>query len=296
MCSHEVEDRTERLVLGLAQPAAELLEEQRRTLRRAEHEHGVDSRHVDTLVEQVDGEHHVHVAGRQLAQCLLPFRCRRLTRDRNRRNAVAGEVTRHEVRVLDTDAEPETPHRGNLDVLVDLLHHESSPSVGTRVRLTERSNVVPGAASPRNGPEVEAVVNAVVDEGRQVLLLDRIPQPQLGGNAVTKPVQHGQAVTALRRGRQAQQLPRFKMRKDTRVRRCSRMMELVDDHHIEMISGQRGEVIRVQTLDRRKHMLEARRPRPTNPLLAERRVAQRVAEGRQTLVEDLLAMRDEQQP
>ena len=53
----EVEHGAERLALRLAQPAAELLEEQRRALGRAQHQHRVDVGHVDALVEQVDREH-----------------------------------------------------------------------------------------------------------------------------------------------------------------------------------------------------------------------------------------------
>ena len=51
-----------------AQPAAELLEEQRRALGRAEHQHGVDGGDVDAFVEQVDGEDDPHAPGGQVPQ------------------------------------------------------------------------------------------------------------------------------------------------------------------------------------------------------------------------------------
>ena len=53
----EVEDSTEALAGGLAQATAELLQEERRALGRAEHQHRVDCRDVDAFVEQVNGEH-----------------------------------------------------------------------------------------------------------------------------------------------------------------------------------------------------------------------------------------------
>ena len=61
----EVEDGAERLARGLAQPSAELLEEQRRALGRAQHQDGVDGGHVDAFVEQVDREHDVALARRR---------------------------------------------------------------------------------------------------------------------------------------------------------------------------------------------------------------------------------------
>ena len=42
-------------------------------------------------------------------------------------------------------------------------------------------------------------------------------------------------------------------------------------------------------------MLKALRTVPADPLLAEGRIAQHMLEGRSALVEDLLAVRDEQQ-
>ena len=81
----EVEHGAERLARCLAQAAAELLEEQRRALGRAQHEHGVDGGDVDALVEQVDGEHDPHArrrpdpAGRPRAR---PAGCRPRRRPR----------------------------------------------------------------------------------------------------------------------------------------------------------------------------------------------------------------------
>ena len=56
MEADEVEDGAFRLAGGSAQASAELLKEQRRALGRAQQQQGVDVRHVDALVEEVDGE------------------------------------------------------------------------------------------------------------------------------------------------------------------------------------------------------------------------------------------------
>jgi hypothetical protein len=70
----EVDDRE--LVLALRNPetAAELLEEHHRRLRRPQHHDAVDERHVDALVEEVDGADRVELTRRELAQRLLAIR------------------------------------------------------------------------------------------------------------------------------------------------------------------------------------------------------------------------------
>ena len=49
-------------------------------------------------------------------------------------------------------------------------------------------------------------MDAEVHERREVLLVDGVPEAQLGGDAVVEPVQDRQAVAALRRRCQAEQL------------------------------------------------------------------------------------------
>ena len=107
MGADEVQHRAERLALRLAQPATELLEEQRRTLGRSQHQDGVDGRHVDALVEQVDREHDLHVAGRELPQRRLPLGPRTVAPDRDGTDPVLVEVSGHELGVLDAHAEAE---------------------------------------------------------------------------------------------------------------------------------------------------------------------------------------------
>ena len=53
------------LAVGAAQAAAELLQEERRALGRAQQQQRVDVRDVDALVEQVDGEHDVDSSRRR---------------------------------------------------------------------------------------------------------------------------------------------------------------------------------------------------------------------------------------
>ncbi len=101
---------------------------------------------------------------------------------------------------------PEAAHRRRLGVLGDLLDDEPGPGVGAGVGVAERLDVVAAASAPRDVAQVEAVVDAEVEERRQVLLVDGVPEPQLGGDAVVEPVEDRQAVAALGRGGEAEQL------------------------------------------------------------------------------------------
>ena len=63
--------------------------------------------------------------------------------------------------------------------------------------FAERLDVVAAAPAPRDVPQVEPVVDAVVGEGREAVLVDGVPQPQLGGDPVVEPVEDRQTVAAL---------------------------------------------------------------------------------------------------
>jgi hypothetical protein len=79
------------------------------------------------------------------------------------------------------------------------------------------------------------------------------------------------------------------------VRRRGRVVELVDDDDVEVARIEVGEPGGAEALDRREHVIEAARTLTADPALAEGWVAQRVAEGREALFEDLLAVGHEQQ-
>ncbi len=76
---------------------------------------------------------------------------------------------------------------------------------------------------------------AVVGERRQELLVDRIPQPQLGGNATVEVRQDVHPIGALRGSGQAEKLARLEIAKDAFVARSRGVMELVDDYDVKMI-------------------------------------------------------------
>ena len=74
------------------------------------------------------------------------------------------------------------------------------------------------------------------------------------------------------------------------------MVELVDDHDVEACGVDVGETSGIEALDGGEHVLVERRASAIDPQFAEAVTPECVPKGPQALVEDLLAMRDEQQP
>jgi hypothetical protein len=78
------------------------------------------------------------------------------------------------------------------------------------------------------------------------------------------------------------------------IRSGGRVMELIDHDHVECIRGDPLQLYFAQRLDHRKHMSALSDP-PTAMLLTEGTVAQNRSIRRKRLVQNLLAVRDEQQ-
>ena len=129
-----------------------------------------------------------------------------------------GELRRHELGVLNADTETEGAHRGRvISETRYFLHDLSRPSICTGVQAAQCLNVVALAATPGDVGEVESVVDAEIHEGREALLVDGIPQPQFGGNAIIEPVKDRQVVAAFRCGRKPKDLTRLHVVKDLSV-------------------------------------------------------------------------------
>src|SRR5579862_1647594 len=80
--------------------------------------------------------------------------------------------------------------------LFKLLDHGICPYVRGRDRRGEPLNVVTGTSPPRNVAQIEIVRDPEVGKRYQSMLVDRVPEPQLGCDSVVEPVKHRQAVAA----------------------------------------------------------------------------------------------------
>ena len=293
----EVEHRADRLPIEPPQTAAELLEEEGGAVGGPQKEDRVDRRHVDPLVEEVDREHDVYAPALQIVERRGPFGVGRVGPDGRRLDARLVENPGHEAGMGDADTKSETANlRRVCGTPGELLKNDPSVGVVGGEYLREALDVIAGPTPPGDIAQIGGVVDAVVDKRREAMLVNRIPEPQLRRDPIAEPAEHRQAVAPLRRGGEAEELPRRHMLEQPPVGRRRRMMKLIDDDNVEVVAREMGEPRRVEALDRGKNMLESLRPRSPHPQLAERRLAEGVPEGAESLREDLLPMGDEQQP
>ena len=234
----EVQDRAERLAGRLAEPASELLEEQRGAFGWAQHEHGVDCGHVDTLVEQVDREHHADPSLGQIPQGGLAFRTRTVSPHGDRGDPMAGEVLGHESGVLDADAEPEGSDRRRRRCARRPAGRRGGPRRRSWCRCCSgprRRSRVPDATGSRGGRgrrgfrSRETVRGAVGRWHPRVEVRQRCDRRTSAGSAVRRCVPVWRSGRAVRRGRGG---------RGRGVRGRGGVVELVDDHHVEMIRRQ----------------------------------------------------------
>lgn len=176
--------------------------------------------------------------------------------------------------VFDANAEAKRTNRPEfLDAVDELLHDLASPNVRGGEQRGETVDVIPLSAFPRNVAEVESVVDPVVGERGQVVLIDRVPQAEFGGDAVTEPLQHSQAIGPFWCRGQAEQLHGCEVLKQAFVRFRCRVVELVDDDHIEAIGCEVVEIRSGERLDRREDVVELCGGSTASPLLPEVRIA-----------------------
>ena len=295
MLADEVEHQARLLGGVMAQPAPELLQEQRRALRRTQQQQRVDERQVDALVVEVAREQHVDGALLQARRRVLAIGAVGVHRERGQ--PARREVRRHELRVLDADAEGE---RANGSPVRDASFELRQDAVGARgvpgVDVAERGEVVAGPR-PAHVPQVHAVVDAVVLERHEELVVERVPQAKLGRDVAVEVGQQRLAVAALGGRREPDEDLRLQPRHDLLVRLRGHVMALVDDHVSEVARAELADqVARRRALDAREHVLPALGLVRADEQLAERRQLQRVAERLARLIEQLLAVREEQQP
>src|SRR5690606_16502529 len=80
----EIQNRAYGFAIVLAESAAQLLQEHCRAIGGPEHDHGVDRRDVDSLVEQVHGEDCLQATALQILKSGASGVLRRVSSDRSR--------------------------------------------------------------------------------------------------------------------------------------------------------------------------------------------------------------------
>ena len=199
--------------------------------------------------------------------------------------------------MLDAHAEAECAHaRQIVDAPVQLFHHLTGRGIGPGEQIRQGFGVIASTSSPWNLPQIEAVVDAEVREGRQSLLVDGVPESQFSGDSIVEPLQQRQAIAALRGCRQPQQLHRRDVFEERGVGRGRRVVEFVDDDDVEVMRVEVAQTARTEALNRGEDVFEVGRTPAVHPQLTEAVFAQRVTERPEALLEDFLAVGHEEQP
>ena len=167
-----------------------------------------------------------------------------------------------------------------------------------RQQLTELRAVV---GAPRTEPlhrrQIHRVAHDEVVERREEILLERIPQPQFRRRVpIEEHLAHVLPVGSLWRRGESEQLSRLEVVEDASVRRRRRVVELVDDDDVVRRRVDGRQICRGERLHTREHVRVVHGTMPVDEQLAEVRVTQHLRVRAPRLLEDLSAMRDEQQP
>ena len=278
-------------VVGLAEAAAELLEPQDPRLRGAEHEDGVELGEVEAFVEDVHRADDVELALRELLQRLRPRGRGVAGVDGHGAQALLPEEVGHEVGVALRDAEGQGARAA---ALLELLEGVSGP--GLRRDVAGELLLVEAGVAPGDVPVVHLVRDAEVAEAAEEVLLDALDEVAAVDEVLLAQGEEVAAVGALRGGGEAEEELRAEVVDEAPVGRGRGVVELVDDDVVEGVAREALEVgDAAEGLDRGEEDVGVRVPLLAH-VEAQAGLGPDPAEGVPRLVEDLLAVRDEEDP
>src|SRR5690349_15966897 len=113
-------------------------------------------------------------------------------------------------------------------MVTKLPKHSAGPYIRRRDETGEASDVIASSPAPRDVAKIKVVCHPEVGERHESVLIDRIPEPELGRDAAVEPLQHRKPVTSFGSSRKPQQLRGSNMLQQALVRRGGRMMKFVD--------------------------------------------------------------------
>lgn len=237
MLADEVEDEAARLVGAEAQATAHLLKEHGGARGGAQEEQSVHEGKVDALVEEVAGEEDVDLAFLEALGRRLAFGAGGVSVDHHRRDAVDVELCGHELGVADARAERERARLApGAAVLAELLRDQLGAAVIAGEEVVELRRVV-AAAAPLDGGEVGLVGDAVVLEGHDELLLQRVPEAHFGGDRAVEVGEERLVVGALGGRGEAQEDGGLEAGEDGLVRLGGSVVCLIDDDVLPVVGA-----------------------------------------------------------
>ena len=107
--------------------------------------------------------------------------------------------------------------------------------------------------------KIRPIAHTKVMERGEKPLIQRLPEPHLGRDALIEPMEDLLAVGSLRSRRQADEHFRLEVLKEPAIGICLGMMEFVNDHDIELVRVQMVDRS-MDRLDRREHVVPMHGP------------------------------------
>ena len=231
----EVEHRQHSLPFRPPQPPPELLEKHGGTLRRSEHEYGIDLRQVHTLIEEINGEDGSKFPTPQSRKRRAPFIPWRIAVECHSLVPEAVELAGHEVGVGDASAESKGSHPTWVrHVFLDGVADAQSPHMVAGEHVVQIAGYISPALKAHRG-EVRSVVDAEVVERAEQALVERIPQSRFERDATVEPFEYRLAVRTLGRSGEPEQDLRCQALEKPVIARGRRMVKLVDDDYVKAV-------------------------------------------------------------
>jgi hypothetical protein len=232
-----VDDLQDLVVRGLAQASAELLQPDDPRLGGAEHQHRVQLREVEPLVEDVHGADHVQLAGREELERLRTRGGRLARMDGDRLAAVRPEVLGHEVGMALGDAEG---HRPGAAALVELLEGVGRARVHGEAR--GEGVLVETGVAPWDVRIVHLVRDAEILEAAELLPPQAFEKVAPIDQVLLAEGQKVAAVRSLRGRGEAQHELRPEVLDELAVATGGGVVELVHDQVVEFVLGEALEI------------------------------------------------------
>ena len=143
--------------------------------------------------------------------------------------------------MVDAYAESECPYAPRVgDFVQERLEDDPYSCIMTGIDVRQLCGVVTTPSFPANMLEIRAVMQSEILEGCEQSPFERLPQPEFGRCAAVEPHADVETVGTLRSRSKAQQ----HLRRDVFQETCvglgllARVVELIDDDHVEVIGGQ----------------------------------------------------------
>ena len=228
----EVQHRHAVLAFEPAEAAPELLHEDQRALGRTQEQQCVDFGKVHAFVEEVHGEERASVpfcsrrapCGACRCRCSADTACegRPASLKRRAMNSACAMLTQNPSALIVC---------GSRSLSCSCCSTKLHSRIVSGVEVFECGDVV--ALRDHSRAKVGVVAQAEILEWAEQPALERVPQSQLRSDVAVEVVEDVVGVRAFRRRGQPDQLASAAAARAPAIGRCRRVMELVDDHHVE---------------------------------------------------------------